>query len=64
MAQEGKIEAEMKGQERVYCSPVKHISVLLTEGSAGKTIAWTFLKHRWGEKTQRMNFNSVLAVQL
>lgn len=28
VAQEDKTEAEVKGQERVRCSPVKHISVL------------------------------------
>lgn len=50
VAQEGKIEAEVKGEQRVHCSPVKHISVLLSEGSAGRPIAHTFLKHRWGKK--------------
>lgn len=39
VAQGGKIGAEVKGQERVHCSPVKHISVLLSEGSAGRAIA-------------------------
>lgn len=61
------MEAEMKGQERVCSSLVKHILVLLPKGNVGRTIVWTFLKQGWEKNKQQqkkendLSFNSVLA---
>lgn len=47
-----KMKAEMKGQERVRSSLVKHILVLLPEGSAGRTVTWAFRETRMGKKKE------------